>query len=220
LTITITIAAETGAEAREKMLSLIGDPRPGYSVSWHALPNDQPETGFVEQTPDSQAAQAETPTPTRERGKPSPGKSKRTKAEIAEDDAADAADAETEAQGGYTDRMTEEFSAAQNVDSEDDAAQDAADEQAEVDAGRDPANPLTGDDLKNAMGLYVSKFTLEATKEDGPVIFNRALGKPPAGQAGWRVSLVEEAGQEALRAAVGAWTAAAQADDRVSKTEG
>lgn len=95
-----------------------------------------------------------------------------------------------------------------------DTAQDQADEQAETDANRDPDAPLTTEDLKKAMSAYVEKFGMPAAQSDGVSVFKAALGEPPAGQPGWRVSLVGEQGQEALRKAVTAWNDAAASDKR------
>lgn len=95
-----------------------------------------------------------------------------------------------------------------------DTAQDQADEQAETDANRDPDAPLTAEDLKKAMSAYVEKFGMPATQSDGVGILKAALGEPPAGQPSWRVSLVVEQGQEALRKAVTAWNDAAASDKR------
>ena len=95
-----------------------------------------------------------------------------------------------------------------------DAAQDQADEQAETDTGRDPDAPLTAEDLKAAMSAYVEKFGMPAAQSDGVGVFKAALGEPPAGQPGWRVSLVVEQGQDALRKAVTAWNDAAASDKR------
>lgn len=93
-------------------------------------------------------------------------------------------------------------------------AQDAADEAAEVDAKRDAEKPLTADDLKQAMGLYVQKFGLAETQEDGPNLFNDALGEPPAGEQFWKVTLVATQGQAVLSKAIEAWKTAAAAGKR------
>jgi hypothetical protein len=147
--------------------------------------------------------------PKRERGQPSPGKARRTKAEIAEDEAADTA--------GVTEQAQSISSGEERVGPEDDAetqAQDEADEQAEVEASRDPEEPLTVEDLKSAMSAYVTKFGMPATQEDGVNIFASALGNPPAGEAAWKMTLVANAGQDKLKKAIDAWTAAAAADGR------
>lgn len=92
------------------------------------------------------------------------------------------------------------------ADSAETAAADEADEQAEVEASRDPDKPLTLDDVRGAMAAYVQAFGMPATQEDGPKLFKMAVGEPPAGEAGWKVSLLET--QEQMAAAVKYWTAA------------
>jgi hypothetical protein len=163
----------------------------------------------------------------RERGKPAPGRARRTKEEIAEDEAADKADAE---RGAQMDEANAAIDAAHaktrgsiSSDPENRAGpedepetqeQDKADEQAEVEANRDAEAPLTGEDVRNAMGLYVKKFGLPATQEDGAAIFLNALGAPPKGAEGWKLSVVSEQDQPTLRKAIDAWTSAANADAR------
>lgn len=103
---------------------------------------------------------------------------------------------------------------------EDDAetqAQDAADEQAEVEAAREPEKAITVDDLRGVMGEYVQKFEMPATQEDGPLIFADALGKPPAGEAAWKLSLLAELPQERLKAAYDSWRKAVDSGKRYQK---
>jgi hypothetical protein len=150
----------------------------------------------------------------RERGKPASGRARRTKEEIAEDEAADKADATNSGTGlGIS-------SGEERVGPEDDAetqAQDEADEQAEVDANRDAEAPLTIEDLKMAMSEYVTKFDMGAAQEDGVNIFGDALGKPPGGEQFWKMSIAAAAGQDTLKKAIAAWKAAATADKRYAK---
>lgn len=96
-------------------------------------------------------------------------------------------------------------------------AQDAADEQAEVEAAREPEKAITVDDLRGVMGEYVQKFEMPATQEDGPLIFADALGKPPAGEAAWKLSLLAELPQERLKAAYDGWRAAVDSGKRYQK---
>jgi hypothetical protein len=143
----------------------------------------------------------------RERGKPAPGRARRTKEEIAEDEAADKAEAAT----GQT-----ISTGGERVGPEDDAAtqeQDKADEQAEVAASRDTVKPLTIDDVKQAVGLYVAKHGLPATNEDGPNIFTDVLGAPPEGNPFWKMSILPD-DQKKLAVCVKAWTDAAAAETR------
>lgn len=93
-------------------------------------------------------------------------------------------------------------------------AQDAADEQAEVEAAREPEKPLTVEDVKAAVGEYVSKFGMAETQQDGVKIFADALGKPPAGEPFWKMSLLASASQEQLQKAIVAWKTAASAQTR------
>lgn len=170
----------------------------------------------------------------RERGKPSPGRARRTKEEIAEDEAADAADAmfavdpnakvgapiqrEPEGQAVMTAAQAETL---QNpvvsgpVDSPEVEAQDKADEQAEVEANRKPEQPLTHEDLRNAMGGYVNTYGFAAAQADGPTIFLDALGAVPSGTkdsegkdvTSWKLSIVPES---KLAVAIAAWKAAVE----------
>lgn len=151
------------------------------------------------------AHDAEQAAPKRERGKPSPGRARRTKEEIAEDEAADAADA---AQANIsTGEARVDPANPEPEDSAEDQAQDAIDEAEEVEAARDPVKPLTNDDLKAEMTAYVQRFGIPAVQEDGAKIFRAGLGEPPAGETAWRLSLVGD-DQERLVKAVAAWKAA------------
>ena len=149
----------------------------------------------------------------RERGKPAPGRARRTKEEIAEDEAADAAEAATSETGDDT-AETEARSISRDpenrVSPEDTAeadAQDAADEAAEVEDTRKDETPLTRDDVKAAMTGYVNTYGLPATQEDGPKLIGSALGKPPKGEEYWKLSLIPD-DQDALRKVVEAFKGA------------
>jgi hypothetical protein len=150
----------------------------------------------------------------RERGKPAPGRARRTKEEIAEDEAADKRDAE------QTSEPTQQaISTGENrVGPEDDPetqAQDKADETTEADAKREEAAPLTIMDGKAALGDYINKFSMAAAQEDGPKIFVSVLGPVPDGAAGWTWPLaLEKHGQSGLDNVIGAWRAAAAAEKR------
>ena len=100
------------------------------------------------------------------------------------------------------------------VDDEATAAQDEADEQAEVEATRAPETPVTIDDLKKVVGDYLNAFRtsenaekgkpgsgwLEA-QEDGPKIFHSVLGDREDGSP-WTFQNIP---QEKLAAVVNAW---------------
>jgi hypothetical protein len=149
-------------------------------------------------------AEAVSDEPKRERGKPAPGKQRRTKEEIAEDEATEKSEAQAISTGG--ERVGPE-------DDEETAAQDKADEQAEVEAARKPEAPLTADDVRNAVGLYVNKFGMEAATADGPGLFVSVLGDPPAGNPFWKMSILPD-DQKKLKACVDAWRTAAASDTR------
>lgn len=100
------------------------------------------------------------------------------------------------------------------ADDEDTAEQDAADEAAEVEATREPEKPLTIDDVKSAMGGYVTKFGMDAIQADGPAVFKAVLGEPPAGEAFWKLSLLKDASQETLTKVVAHWNKVAAAEAR------
>jgi hypothetical protein len=165
----------------------------------------------------------------RERGKPGPGRKRRSAEEVAEDDAADRAEATPAAAPestsdvsvlsvAPTDAAVPEIRAnpENRGDPEDSAevqAQDADDEAAEHEAAmaerleKEPERVLTHDDLRRAMSEYVTKFGMPATLEDGPGIFKSALGNPPAGSAIWKLTLVPD-DQAALGKTLAAWSAA------------
>lgn len=113
-----------------------------------------------------QAATARVP------GQPAPGKQRRTKAEIAEDEArvAAAADEKPAISTGEP-RIGPE-------DSPEDVEQDAADEAAETAAAApaDEAKTLTLDDVRHALGEYAAKFGMDATQQDGPQLLKLVCG--------------------------------------------
>lgn len=130
--------------------------------------------------------------PVRERGKPAPGKARRTKEEIAEDEAADKADAEAAAAEEKPAISTGE----ERIDptSEADAAQDAADEQAEVE--QTATAKLTHDDVRAALKKYLDAYGTAAAMEDGPKVLTMLFGEGKV-----KVSDVPE-DQEALQKAI------------------
>jgi hypothetical protein len=146
----------------------------------------------------SEATAAATAAPTRKRGEPSPGKARRTKAEIAEDDAAEKAgqykgvtdqnSAEyetaiamglpTPGQRGAISETPEDRQDPNNPDVTDDAETaeaDAADEAAETAAAS--TGKLTLDDVRNTLSLYVKAYGLAAAQEDGPLIISSVCGE-------------------------------------------
>ena len=161
------------------------------------------------------------PNPARKRGEPSPGNKRRTKAEMAEDEAADARDAQIAERiaddtrhAAITEAGKRAISSGEDCvdpenpetdDSEADAAQDAADEAAEVEAHRDPEKPLTIDDVKAAVMAYAEKYGMPAAQADGPRIFVEALGVPPKDEEFWKFSILPVDDQEKIRKVISIW---------------
>lgn len=96
------------------------------------------------------------------------------------------------------------------VDEQD--AQDEADEEDRIQDMDDP--PISIEDLRAAMLEYKSKFGGEAVQADGPKIFVDALGKPPASEPYWKLTIIEKQGQAAIDKAYDAWALAASGDTR------
>lgn len=118
----------------------------------------------------TEAMQAEAPK--RERGKPAPGRARRTKEEIAEDEAADKA----EASATPTEEAPLISTGEERIDptTAEDAAQDAADEAAEVEATKGPE--LTHDDVRAALQKYLAAYGTPAAMEDGPKVLTMMFG--------------------------------------------
>ena len=142
----------------------------------------------------------------RKRGEPSPGKKRRTAAEVAEDEAAEAAEnaAKQNISTGEA-RIDPENPEADDSDSASDSEQDAADEAAEVEAHRDPEKPLTIDDVKAVVMAYAEKYGMPAAQSDGPRIFVEALGAPPKGEEFWKFSILPVDDQEKIRKVISIW---------------
>ena len=118
------------------------------------------------------AHDAATEAPKRERGKPAPGRARRTKEEIAEDEAADKA----EASAAPTEEAPLISTGEERIDptTAEDAAQDAADEAAEVEATKEPE--LTHDDVRAALQKYLAAYGTPAAMEDGPKVLTMMFG--------------------------------------------
>lgn len=121
----------------------------------------------------TEAAREAAETVTRERGKPATGRARRTKEEIAEDEAADKADASNPAAEPVAAISTGE----ERIDpaTVEDEAQDAADEAAEAEATK-PAT-LTHDDVRAALKGYLDAFGTPAAMEDGPKVLKMLFGE-------------------------------------------
>jgi hypothetical protein len=193
MTFKIEILTETGAEARQQMALFLGLPFAPHSTlspdaptinlanqvkAFNAVPEttapltDEPDRDMVA----AQQEHNETVQNKRKRGEPSPGKARRTKAEIAEDDAADAADRLAEGgagtghalEAGKGERPTVETATDTAIDIE----QDQADEAAETAANRSSDAP-TLDDLRRLMGEVQRKHGMTVA-----IGIPKMLGKP------------------------------------------
>lgn len=186
------IKAGAAAQYLERAMSAIGYSR-GVSLplpkAAEAPTHDYPASQTVAEREADAAAEEQ---PVRERGKPAPGKARRTKEEIAEDEAADKADAEAAAGAEKPAISTGE----ERIDptSEADAAQDAADEQAEVE--QTATAKLTHDDVRAALKKYLDAYGTAAAMEDGPKVLTMLFGEGKV-----KVSDVPE-DQEALQKAI------------------
>lgn len=149
-----------------------------------------------------QAVDERNEAPKRERGKPGEGRARRTKAEIAEDEAADAADAQLQAdakEADLTDDVKPAISTGENRVGPDDA-QDAADEAAETE--KTGLAPI--DVLRRLVGDYQKKHGMPAAVklcQDGGLI-----GKP--------INELDDAGTEAAIAAMQGGSAPAKAEEK------
>ena len=135
-------------------------------------PKEGHNTDIVsEQQADVEEAKAAT---VRQRGQPSPGKSRRTKAEVAEDEAAEKADVFSQTEPKQAISSGEE-----RVNPEEDGQNDA-DEAAEM-ADRRDGDALTHEDLRKALAEYGKKHGMKAAvaavKPDG--IIGSAVDQVP-----------------------------------------
>lgn len=140
----------------------------------------------------------------RKRGEPSPGHKRRTKAEIAEDERAEEAEAkarmdpETQAILAETQKGLASISTgSERVAPDDDPETEQADAADEADETAKAGAELTHDDIRNALGKYVQKFGMDAAQIDGPKVFALALKDP----AITKISLVP-GDQKSLKLAV------------------
>lgn len=173
-----------------ELLAAIGFTRAGSTPAAAPLPMPAPsvssvpsaateEPASVLQEPSVQAAVAK-----RERGKPAPGRKRRTAEEVAEDEAAEAAAqpaAEPPAPTEQPAISTGENRVGPEDEPEEDQIQDIADEHAEVEATKPADEPAaTLEDVRAAMGAYVTAFGMPAVQADGQKIVESILGPLPA----------------------------------------
>lgn len=148
-------------------LTPLGQAAATISPDAEVLPDEGPNYAAMKDAND--AAQA----PKRERGKPAPGKARRTKEEIAEDEAADAAEAAAPATEGPKPAIS---TGEERIDptTEADQVQDAKDEADEAEAVK--PKELTHDDVRAALKRYLDTYGTPATMEDGPKVLKMLFG--------------------------------------------
>lgn len=211
MSISIVINTETAAEAREQMRELLGTTVTTFAypaategsahtaeeiIAWGLAGKTASEalissTDTINETERS-ATIAEVrkelgfDKPARIPGQPSPGAKRRTKAEIAEDDAAAVANVASI----KTDVLAAADAAQTAYDSPEDAAQDAADEAAEAAAHK---TGLTHDDLRQAVGRYQKKFGMAAAVAGVPTLLGCALIDVPEADLAAAIAKVDAA---------------------------
>lgn len=208
MTITITINAETGEEAREKMAALLGASAPRLMPPLTDSDDEEMRAIIRAGMAHGQllaSANMTAPETAAEQAKEEPKKTRGRKPKAEE----------PQIRTSPENRVEAEAVEAEAVDDEATAAQDEADEQAEVEATRAPETPVTIDDLKKVVGEYVSAFSIPIAQEDGPKIFKSVLGEPPANSA-WTFPVLAGLEQAKLASVVNAWKSAV-ADATTSK---
>jgi hypothetical protein len=128
--------------------------------------------------------------PARVPGQPSPGKSRRTKAEIAEDDAAAKLANHERVASIKEDVLAGAAEQQAAYDSPEDAAQDAADEAAETAANK---TGLTHDDLRQAAGRYQKKFGMAAAVAGVPALLGCAIVDVPEADLAAAIAKIDAA---------------------------
>lgn len=203
----IEITAQTGIElsARDQIdeaLRALGYVRESDAVGQRVFTPEKSVSSHneteAEQPEAEEASSFEQPllpagdAPKRERGKPSPGRQRRTKEEMAEDAAAEAA----EVQAGAPQIQTNPENRVGPQDTPEDQAQDAADEKAESDANRGTA--LSLDDVREAVGRYYTKFGMGPATADIQSIFGCKLHEIPDDQNAFRkaIAAVDDAAEK------------------------
>jgi len=178
----------------------------GINVDFEVKPKPYEETGIDEAINTQDAGdyqpgdevqvehdEPQTP-PVRERGKPSPGKRKRTAAEIAEDEAEGtplhSLKSATNAIGEATAAISTGDERAGPEDAAAVAEADAADEAAEAEATS--KGELTLDDLRAAMGRYQKKFGMAAATTDIPALLGCAPTELDPSNYAKAIEMIEE----------------------------
>ena len=179
----INIEAENADELRAALAGLLGPTErkvgflPELAMGFQGGDQAVDEGTSTSEQSDLSAATPDE-APKRERGKPSEGRARRTKEEIAEDEAADKADAAIAAAGADTGAEVVDRQISTSPEDRKDAEQDAADEAAETAAAKaETGNKLTHDDVRNALGAYVKAYGMPAAQEDGPKVITLMFGE-------------------------------------------
>ena len=186
MTVRIEIFGETAREALDELRGFADDLIRPASAGISDLGAAEVVDRVTESTERMlEAAAVAEEAPKRERGKPAPGRARRTKEEIAEDEAAAAAEFAPEAKK-LAEEGAQQFAedrAAMNITAEPenrvdpaDAAQDAEDEAA--DEANAPAPEATRDDVRAAMLAYQAAYGTPALMADMTAILNEEY---PAG---------------------------------------
>lgn len=174
MTVRIEIFGETAREALDELRGFANDLILPASVGGCDLGAAEVVDRVTESTERMlEAAAVAEEAPKRERGKPAPGRARRTKEEIAEDEAADKADAANAEPAAPQPNITAE---PENRVDPAEAEQDAEDEAA--DEANAPAAEATRDDVRAAMLAYQAAYGTPALMADMSAILNEEY---PAG---------------------------------------
>jgi len=201
----VFLAASAAADRARPNASILGGIERTASASWQtATGGEQIATDGTSTSAASDLSAVTADGPKRERGKPSAGSTRRTKAEIAEDEAADQADAARAAAGAETGAEVADRQIStspedrHDPDNPDDVA-DAADEAAETATAKaETGNKLTHDDVRNALGAYVKAYGMPAAQTDGPAVITLMFGEGKA-----KVSDIPDTQEDLAKAVAG-----------------
>lgn len=217
MSIKIEITAETGAEAREKLTSLLG---PAVNnLNWKEAAPVRRTDGDAEARKQQaqtlgeaiRAEEAKEPNLLRDPAAAvyhEPAKEPAKRGRPKKTEPAPAAEATPEPQPNIS------TAPEHRIDPEAEA-QDAEDEAAEV-AG-EPVKTLTAEDLRAITGRYIGQHGIAAAQEDGVKVFADALGTPPEGSDYWTITAAAKS-PETLAKAVAAWEAAVAAGKRYGRS--
>lgn len=158
--------------------------------AWSVVAETQADAAATEQLISSTDTINTATTPARVPGQPSPGKTRRTKAEIAEDEAAEKLAASQRVEAIKEDVLAGAAEQQAAYDSPEVAAQDAADEAAETAANK---TGLTHDDLRQAVGCYQKKFGMAAAVAGVPALLGCAMLDVPEADLAAAIAKIDNA---------------------------